>query len=77
MFRVPLHRASQHRAFHVATGVHAVIETGGVIHTRHVLFDDGAFVQLGGHVVRSSADELDAPVMRLLVRPCALETRQE
>ena len=40
-----------------------------MIDARDVLLDDRTFIQLGGHVVRGRADELDAAIVRLLVGP--------
>ena len=77
MFDMPFHGPRQHRAFHITAGVNAVFQAGCVIDTRDVLLDDGSFVQLSGDVMCGGTDELDPAIVRLLVRPCALETRKE
>ncbi len=43
----------------------------------HYLFDDGAFVQVAGNVVRCGPDQFYAPFKGLMVWLGALETRQE
>ncbi|MPM87946.1 hypothetical protein SDC9_135047 [bioreactor metagenome] len=48
-----------------------------VVDAVHVLFDDRALVQIGGHEVRGRANQLDAPDVRLAVGIGALEARQE
>ena len=48
-----------------------------MVHARHVLLDDRALVEIGRHVVRGGADQLDAARMGLRVRPRALEAGQE
>ena len=77
MFDMPFHGPRQHRAFHIASGVNAVIQAGCVIDTRDVLFDDGSFVQLCGDVMCGGTDELDPAIVCLLVRPSALKAGKE
>ncbi len=48
-----------------------------MIHARHVLLDDRAFVQIRGDVMRRRADDLDAARMGLMVGLGALEAGQE
>ncbi len=42
-----------------------------------VLLDNRAFIQIGSHVVRCCADQLYAAFVRLFIRVCPLEGRQE
>ena len=74
---VPFDRPDQHRAFHVLAHQHEFGRLLGMVHTHHDLFDDRALVQVVGHEVRSRADQLDAPVERLVVGAGALEPGQE
>jgi len=48
-----------------------------VVHARHVLLDDRAFVQVFGDVMRGGADDLDPARVRLVIRLRALEAGQE
>ena len=43
----------------------------------HILMDDGAFIEVGRHVVRRGADQLHAARVGLMIGLGALETRQE
>ena len=74
---VPLHGARQHLAFGVAADGGQVFHRLAVVHAGHVLLDDRAFVQVGRHVVRGGADQLDAALVRLPVGLGALEAGQE
>ena len=77
MLAVPFHGARQHLAFRVAPNGSEILNRAAVVHAGHVLLDDRAFVEIGCDVVRRSANELDAAVVRLVVGPRALETGQE
>jgi hypothetical protein len=48
-----------------------------VVDAHHVLLDDGPLIEIARDEVRGGADEFDAACVRLLVRVCALEARQE
>ncbi|MNV60820.1 hypothetical protein D3C71_1532970 [compost metagenome] len=48
-----------------------------MVHAGHVLFDDRAFVQIRGHIVRGGADDLDPARVRLVIRLRAFEAGQE
>jgi hypothetical protein len=64
-------------AFDVAADGGEVLGRQRVVHALDVLFDDRALVEVGRHVVRGGADQLDAARMRLEVGPRALEAGQE
>ena len=53
--------ARQHLGFHIAAKAHVILGTLGVGHADGVLFDDRAFIQIGGNVMGGGADEFDAP----------------
>ena len=72
-----LHGPCQHDAFDVAADGGVVFRRHGVTDPRQVLFDDRSLVQVGRHVMRRGADQLDAPPVRLMVRLGALEAGQE
>ena len=63
---MPLHRAGQHRAFHVGAESDQVLDAVAMAHPDHVLFDDRTFVEVGGHIVGGGPDQLDAALVRLL-----------
>ena len=48
-----------------------------MVHAGHVLFNDGAFVQVSGHVVGGGTDELHATVVRLVIGLGAFEAGQK
>lgn len=52
-------RACQHQRFGVAAQPHQLARRHGVVNAGHVLFDDRAFVQILGDVVRGGTDDLD------------------
>ena len=74
---MPPDRAGQHLGLDVAAGADHRVLVVGVVDAHHVLLDDRALVEVGGHVVRGRADELDAAVEGLVVGLGALEARQE
>jgi hypothetical protein len=71
------HGACQHQRFGIAAQPHQFARRHRVVHAGHVLFDDRAFVQILGDVVRGGADDLDPARVRLVVRLRALEAGQE
>ena len=48
-----------------------------MIDARHILLDDGAFVQIARDIVRRGTDEFDATIVRLVIRFSAFEARQK
>ena len=64
-------------SFDISANVNQISDSASMSHPFDALFDDRAFVQLGGDIVGGSADELDAMFERLVVRFCALESRQK
>jgi hypothetical protein len=74
---VPFHRTRQHRTLHVAPRSSAIVYAHGVIDAGDVLFDDRPFIEILSDIVRRRANQFDAAIVRLLVRPRALKARQE
>ncbi len=74
---MPFDGAGQHLAFGVAALGCEVFHGFAVVHTGHILLDDGAFVQVGRDVVGGGADQLHTPVVGLVVRLGALEAGQK
>ena len=77
MLGVPAHRPGQRDPLRVAPERGQLRRGRVVLHPGHLLLDDGALVQLGGHVVRGRPDHLHAVVVGLLVGPGAAEAGQE
>src|SRR5690606_32596530 len=71
------HGSGEHEALGVLTELDELLGGVGVAHPCHLLLDDRALVEVGGHEVRRGADELDAAGVCLVVRPSALEAGQE
>ena len=74
---VPQHRPRQCLALDVSPRGNQLLGGEGVIDPHHLLLDDGAFVEVGGHVVGCGPDQLDTAFVRLVVGLAALEARQE
>ena len=70
---VPLDRAGQRLALDVAADGDELVGVQRVVDPGHLLLDDRALVQVGRHVVRGGADQLDPARVRLVVRPRPLE----
>ncbi len=66
-------RACQHQRFGIAAQPHQFTRCHRVVHAGHVLFDDRAFVQVLGDIVRGGADDLDPTRVCLVVRLRALK----
>ena len=77
MLAVPLDCARQHLAFGVAALRGEVVHCFGVVYTRHILFNDGAFVQVRRDIVGGGTNQFDTAVMRLVVGLGAFEAGQE
>ena len=77
MLGVPFQRPGQHHVLHVAPDGGQRRHVHRVVHAGHVLLDDRALVEVGGHVVGGRADQLHAAVVGLLVGARALEAGQE
>ena len=77
MFAVPLDGTCQHLAFGIAALGGEVFHGFRVVHTRHVLFNDGAFVQVCSDIVRCGTDQFNTPIVRLVIRLGAFEAGQE
>src|SRR6266568_328474 len=71
------HSPGQNPPFDVAPLPDQVIRRIAMADALDVLFDDGAFIEVRRDVVRRCSNELHATLMRLMVRPCALEPGQE
>ncbi|KAG1317178.1 hypothetical protein G6F63_015778 [Rhizopus arrhizus] len=74
---MPAHGTRQHQRFGVTAQPHQLTRCHGMVHARDVLFDDRAFVQILGDVVRGGADDLDPARVRLVIRLRTLEAGQE
>ena len=73
----PLHRARQHHAFDIAANRSQGIRVHRMIDPLDALLDDRPLVEVAGDEMRRRADQLDAAVMRLVIRLGALEAGQE
>ena len=69
--------AGQNLAFHVAAERDIVFGALGVGDAHGVLFDDRAFVEIGGDIMGCRTDQLHAALIGLLVRVGALEGGEE
>ncbi len=67
VFHMAAHRTRQHQRFGITAQPHQFARRHRMVNAGHVLFDDRAFVQVLGDVVRGGADDLD-PRARLVVR---------
>jgi O-acetylserine/cysteine efflux transporter len=74
---VPADRAGQGEALGVPADGHQLRRAVRVIDPGDLLLDDRPLVQVGRDVVRGGADQLDAPRVRLVIGPRALEAGQE
>ncbi len=74
---MPLNRPRQRQALGVAPHGGELFGAVAVVDAAHLLLNDRAFVQVAGHVVGRGADELDAPLKSLVIRPRAFEAGQE
>src|SRR5262245_16559931 len=74
---MPLDRARQHDAFHVAADLDEILRGKPVMHALDLMLDDRALVEIARHVMGGRADELDAAPVRLAVGRRPLEARQE
>src|SRR6476620_5149980 len=71
------YRACQHAALDVATLASEIVWRIAVADALDVLIDDRALIEIAGDVMRGGADQLDAALVRLVIRPRALESRQK
>src|SRR5581483_2704762 len=74
---MPAHRARQHRLLQLAPFLQQIVELVAVRDAAGRLLDDRPVVELLGHVVAGGADQLDAALVRLVIRLRADERRQE
>src|SRR6478735_107717 len=74
---MPAHRARQHDRFEITSDLLEALGCVLMTHSLHRLLDDRTLVEIGRDVVRGGADDLHAAFVSLVVRPCALEARQE
>ncbi len=71
------HGAGKHPALDIAPLADEIFGRIAMADPLDVLIDDRPFVQRAGDVMRRRADEFDAARMGLMIRPRALEARQE
>ena len=74
---VQVDRARQDDSFQIAAFPDQIVDRITVTDPHDVLFDDRAVVQLLGDVMARSANELDAPVVRLVVRTRTNKRREK
>src|SRR5258708_39634461 len=77
ILQVVADRARQHAALDIAALASEVVGRIAMADALDVLIDDRAFIEVAGDVMRGGADQLDAALVRLVIRPRALETRQK
>src|SRR3546814_15069304 len=70
------HRTRQYQGLHVAAHQGQIMGAHGMVHALNVLFDDGAFIQVGGNVMGRAAYDLPATRTSLVVRTGALDPGQ-
>ena len=71
------HGARQHTALDVAALAHEIVRRIAVTDALDVLVDDWPLIEVARDVMRGGADQFDAALMGLVVRPRTLEARQE
>src|ERR1700694_4830157 len=71
------YRARQHAPLDVAALADQIVGRIAMADTLDVLIDDRALIEVAGDVMGGSANQLDAALMRLMIRPRTLETRQK
>jgi hypothetical protein len=69
--------ACQHPPFNVANLANEIVGPVAMADPLDILVDDRTFVERAGHIMRVGADQFDTALMRLMVGPCSLETRQK
>ena len=74
---VPFDGAGQYLAFGVAAARSQRFDSIFMVGARNVLFDNWAFVEVGGDVVRGSNNQFDAAVVCLLIGLGTLEAGQK
>ena len=70
-------RFGEDHSLDISANVDQISDRASMSDPLDALFDNRAFVQFGGDIVGSSADEFDAMIKCLMVRFCALESRQK
>ena len=76
MLDVGAYGPGKHGDFEVAALAPEVLDGVAVADPDHVLVDDRPLVEVGRDVVGGDPDQLDAPLVRLVVRAGAAERRQ-
>ena len=71
------HSFGEYPALDVPTYHHEIFRAAPVVNPDDILFDDRSFIKVRSDVVRGGADELYAPLPRLMVRFGAFEAWQE
>ena len=74
---VPLDGAIERHGLELAADHRQVLGRLGVIDPVDLLLDDRTLIKIGRHVVRGGADQLDPPLVGLVVGLGALEAGQE
>jgi hypothetical protein len=77
VFHVPTNGARQNNFFNVPAFLDEIVDGVAMVDAGDILVDDGTIVEHLSHVVRSGADQLDAPLERLVVGLRAHERGQE
>ncbi|MCY1430420.1 hypothetical protein D9M71_463690 [compost metagenome] len=60
VFQVVAQAAGQHHFFYVTAKAHHVFDAVAVADANHILLDDGAGIQLFGHIVTGGANQFHA-----------------
>src|SRR5260370_15292028 len=77
ILQVVADRARQHTALDITALASEIVGRIAMADALDVLIDDRTFIEVASDVMRGGADQLDAALVRLVIRPRALETRQK
>src|SRR2546425_9069199 len=77
ILQVVAYRARQHAALDIAALASQIVGRIAMADALDVLIDDRALIEIAGDVMRGGADQLHATLVRLVIRPRALKTRQK
>jgi hypothetical protein len=73
MTHMQFDRSCQHGFLEISANLHHAFGIHGMVHPRHILFDDGAFIEVGRHIVGGSANDLNPARKRLVIGARAFE----
>lgn len=75
--RIPPHRRRQHQTLHIRSLLHQLIRLHTMVHPRHTLLNNRPLIQIRRHEMCRRANNLDTPLIRLMIRLRALKRRQK